>query len=145
MENWEPLIKKIIELMGFGDYRVEVKPDQRRSSVYIYDSEPLIKENLPTIVESMSHFLQMVARKNEWPPVILDVNNYRQERERLITELARAAAKKASQTKQEVYLPSMNSYERRIVHVELAVHPEVKTESVGEARERHVVVKPISS
>ena len=144
MENWEPLIKKIIELMGFSDYRVEVKPDQRRSSVYIYDSEPLVKENLPLIVESMNHFLQMVARKNEWPPVVLDVNNYRQERERLITELARAAAKKVSQTRQEVYLPSMNSYERRIVHVELAVHPEVKTESVGEAKERHVVVKPIA-
>ncbi|MDP2668876.1 MAG: R3H domain-containing nucleic acid-binding protein, partial [bacterium] len=131
MENWEPLIKKIVELMGFGDYRVEIRPEQKRGSIYIYDNESLIKEKLPEIVESFNHVFQLVAQKNEWPPLVFDVNNYRQERERLIAELARAAAKKVSQTKKEVNLPSMNSYERRIVHVELAVHPEVTTESSG--------------
>jgi predicted RNA-binding protein Jag len=29
------------------------------------------------------------------------------------------------------------------VHMELAVHPEVKTESAGEGKERYVVIKPI--
>jgi predicted RNA-binding protein Jag len=38
----------------------------------------------------------------------------------------------------------MNSYERRIVHVELAIHPNVKTESVGEGRERYIVIKPLA-
>ena len=37
----------------------------------------------------------------------------------------------------------MNSYERRLVHVELAVHPSVTTESAGEGRERYVIIKPI--
>jgi predicted RNA-binding protein Jag len=37
----------------------------------------------------------------------------------------------------------MNSYERRIVHVELAIHPEVTTESMGVGKERYVIVKPI--
>jgi len=143
MEKWETLIKKILEYVGFGDYRVEIKPDQKRGSVYIYDNSDLVKENLPLLVESFNHIVQMVARKNGEPAPFFDVNNYRQERERLISELARAAAKKVLFTKQKVSLPAMNSYERRLVHVELAVHPEVTTESIGEGKERYVVVKPI--
>jgi predicted RNA-binding protein Jag len=141
MEKWGTLIKKIIEYMGFSDYHLEVKPDQKRGSIFIYDNPDLIKENLPTLVESINHIVQMAARKNNEPPVFFDVNNYRQERENLITELARAAAKKVLFTKEKVSLPAMNSYERRIVHVELAMHPEVTTESVGEGKERYVIVK----
>ena len=131
--------------MGFRDYRVEIKPEEKRSSLFIYDGGNLLKENLPSIVESINHLFQMIAKKNAAELVFLDVNNYRQERENLIAELARAAAKKAVTTKGDVSLPAMNSYERRLVHVELAVHPEVITESVGDGKERYVVIKPILS
>lgn len=145
MDNWETLTKKIVEFMGFRDYRVEIKPEEKRSSLFIYDGGNLLKENLPSIVESINHLFQMIAKKNAAELVFLDVNNYRQERENLIAELARAAAKKAVTTKGDVSLPAMNSYERRLVHVELAVHPEVITESVGDGKERYVVIKPILS
>lgn len=142
METWENLVKKIIELLGFKDYRVEVK-NERRGNIFIYDSAALVKENLPVLVESLNHLLQLIAKREDRPPVFFDINNYRQERENLITELAKAAAKKALTTKQDVTLPAMNSYERRLIHTALAVHPEVKTESVGAGRERYVVVKLI--
>mgnify|MGYP001590171925 CR=1 FL=1 len=112
MENWEILVKNIVEYMGFKDYRVDMKPDQKKGSVFIYDTPNFMKENLPLIVTGINHLLQMVARKSSQPPIFLDVNNYRQERENLIAELARAEAKKASQTKQEVSLPAMNSLAR---------------------------------
>jgi predicted RNA-binding protein Jag len=127
--------------MGFTDFRTEVKPEEKRGSIFIYDNPELVKHNLPMIVESMNHILQMVAAKKGEPSVFFDVNNYRQERENLIAELARAAAKKVLQTKERVSLPAMNSYERRLVHVELAVHPSVTTESAGEGRERYVIIK----
>jgi len=144
MENLETLIKKIFELMGFSDFRVDVKPGQRRGSIFVYDNSSLIKENLPTLVESVNHILQMITKKNSEPPVFFDINGYRQERENLIAELARAAAKKVLQTKTQVPLPAMNSYERRLVHIELAIHPEVTTESVGIGKERYVIVKLIA-
>ncbi|MBI2506918.1 MAG: hypothetical protein HYW00_02165, partial [Candidatus Colwellbacteria bacterium] len=37
---------------------------------------------------------------------------------------------------------AMNAYERRLVHTELAMRPDVTTESVGTIS-RYVVVKPI--
>ncbi len=142
MENLE-FVKKVIEYMGFKDYRVEVKPDQKRGSVFIYDSPTLVKESLPVLVDNLNYLLQMAMKKNSEPPIFFDINNYRQERENLITELARAAAKKALTTKEKISLPAMNSYERRLVHLELSIHPEVMTESVGAGRERCVVIKPI--
>jgi spoIIIJ-associated protein len=143
MESWEELTKKIAEGMGFRDYRVDVKPDEKRGALFIYDGGDFIKENLPNIVESINHLFQMIAKKNGIELIFLDVNNYRQERETLIAELARAAAKKAVATKNDISLPAMNSYERRLVHVELAIHPEVKTESAGEGKERYVIIRPI--
>jgi spoIIIJ-associated protein len=143
MENWESFIKKTLDLIGFSDYRLEIKIDERRGSVFIYEDPEMIKENLPAIVEAVNHILQMVAKKNQMEAIFVDVNNYRHDRERLIAELARAAAKKAAASKEEVALPAMNSYERRLVHVELAMHPNVKTESAGEGKERYVVIKPI--
>ncbi len=144
MESWEEMTKKLAESMGFRDYRIEMKPEEKRGSLFIYDGGSVLKENLPAIVEGINHIFQMVAKKNGADLIFMDVNNYRQEREVLIAELARAAAKKAVATKGEVPLPAMNSYERRLVHVALAVHPEVTTESVGEGKERYVIIKPIA-
>lgn len=143
MEPWESFIKKLFDGMGFSDYRMEMFPEEKRGAVFIYESQGLLQQNLSPLVESTNHLIQMVAKKNQIDAIFLDINNYRRDREQLIAELARAAAKKALATKEEVSLPAMNSYERRLVHVALAVHPEVKTESIGEGKERYVIVKPI--
>ncbi len=144
MDQWEDIAKKITGFMGFEDYRVEAKPEEKRVAVFIYDGGNFLKENLPSVVESVNHIFQMIAKKNGAEIVFLDVNNYREERKTLIAELARAAAKKAIATKGDVSLPAMNSYERRLVHVALAIHPEVTTESTGDGKERYVIIRPIT-
>ena len=140
---WEALIKEIVDRMGFREYRLEVFQEENHASLFIYEETVFLKENLPVIVDALNHILQMIARKNQSKAIFLDINHYRQERENLITELAKAAAKKALATKEEVFLPAMNSYERRLVHVALAAHPDVATESIGAGKGRYVVIKPI--
>ncbi len=140
---WETYIKDIVEKIGFRDYRLEVHEGEERASLFIYENENFIKDHLSRIVEAMNHILQMAAKKQDAKGIFLDINNYRLEREKLITELARAAAKKASATKEAISLPFMNSYERRLVHTALAIHPDVTTESVGEGKERYVIIRPI--
>ena len=101
------------------------------------------KENIPTLVLNIERLARLMAKQLELPPAIIDVNYYKKEREGLIIKLARAAARKAAATGEPVDLPHMNAYERRLVHTELAVRPDVETESSGEGRVRHVVVRPI--
>ncbi len=143
MKNLEAFVKKTIELMGFDDYTVEIDEEHRHGKIFIHNNPNLVKENLPVILDSINHLTQLITKKENQPPAFFDVNNYRRERENIIIELARAAARKAVATKEEISLPAMNSYERRIIHVELASRPDVSTESVGAGRSRYVVIRPI--
>lgn len=77
------------------------------------------------------------------PIIFLDVNNYRQQREEYIRQLAKKTARQVALTKKPVELEPMNAAERRVVHSELAAHPELTTQSRGTGEERRVVVMPL--
>jgi spoIIIJ-associated protein len=141
MEQIKQTIQKLLALGGFSDFSVEVEPEGRRISVLIYDVE--LKSFLPKLIWDFEHIINLVSKRNGWENFVVDINNYRRERERLIGELAKAAARKVLLSKEAVSLPAMNAYERRLIHLELASRPDVKTESLGEGKERHVVVKPL--
>ncbi len=144
MYQWEPFIKTLVENMGFRDYHLEIDEEHRHGNIYLYDGEKIVKDNLPSIVESLNHLFQLIAQKQKTESIYLDVNNYRKEREKLIIELSKAAARKVTATKQEIALPPMNSYERRLVHMEITTHPELKTESVGLGKERRTLIRHIN-
>ena len=142
MEKIESIIKEMVGMMGFDDFSVNYSADSGRFSIFINDSF-ISENNLPAIMNSFDSVIKLIARKNSVDFVIVDINNYRRKREDLILEIARVTARKSVAEKKEMSLPIMNAYERRLVHTELAKHPDIKTESVGEGRERYVVIKPI--
>jgi spoIIIJ-associated protein len=87
-------------------------------------------------------FSQMLANElGESVPVLIDINEYRQRRENYLKSLALRAVKEAKENKQDVELPPLSSYERRIVHLAVQDEDGVTTESMGEGSERHVVIK----
>lgn len=142
MDKIHSVLQKIIELIGFTDFSISLDSENKRFAVFINDN--FIERNLSDFVVCLDHLVKLIAKKTgEEGIVFVDVNNYRKQREDLILELARAAARKAITSKQEISLPAMNAYERRLVHLELASRPDIKTESVEQGRERYVVVKPI--
>ena len=141
MEQLLEKIKKLLELTGLDDFEINLNEPTKRFSIIINDQ--LIAQDLPGFLEDFEYLVNLISQKESQQKVWLDVNNYRRERERLITELAKAAAHKAILDKKEILLPAMNAYERRLVHLEIASHPDLKTESIGEGKERKVVIKPI--
>ncbi|MBI4992411.1 MAG: hypothetical protein HZB99_04305 [Candidatus Harrisonbacteria bacterium] len=141
MEQLKQTIEQILGASGLS-FSVEVEPEANRVNIFIHD-EGLTKEFLPRLVADLEHVIKIAAKKLGIEKVGVDVNNYKRERERLIGELAKAAARKVLAEKKEIELPAMNAYERRIVHVELATRPDVKTESVGEGTDRHIIVRPL--
>jgi len=136
-------LKKLVELMGFDDFSINYEAENNRFLIFITEGETF-KKFIPIFVTNLDHLLRLIAIKiGEVETVFVDINNYRRERENLILELARAAARKSVATKEEISLPAMNAYERRLVHVELSSHPDVKTESVGEGKSRYIIVRPV--
>lgn len=142
MDQLHHNIQKLIELMGFNDFSVSFEPDSNRFLIFINNGD-FLKNFLPNFVTHFDYVIKLMAKRTGAEMVVVDINNYRRERENLILELARAAARKAATTKEEVALPTMNAYERRLIHLELASHPDIKTESAGEGKSRYVAVKPI--
>lgn len=140
-----PLPEKIKKLIGFLNLRnasVDVDEENRRVNITT-DEDEWFTALLPDLVKEVKYLVSVIARREGKDGYTVDINNYRKEREKIIVELAKAAAQKAVVTKQEVRLPAMNAYERRLIHVELSIRPDVKTESIGEGNERGVVIKPI--
>ena len=90
--------------------------------------------------------LRLIIKKQlgQLPLLRFDINNYRSLKDESLRELAKKAARRARFYKQQVALEAMSAYDRRIIHTELAAHPDIKTESIGEGRQRRVVVKYIS-
>lgn len=71
----------------------------------------------------------------------LDINDYKKQREDSLQELARGMAEQVLSNKNSIALRPMSSYERRIVHLEIAKHPELATESLGDEPFRKIVIK----
>ncbi len=85
----------------------------------------------------------MVGKESEqWVQLTVDVEGFRNRRERQIKQLASRMADQVAKTGRRASLEPMPSNERRIVHLELRDHPSVTTESTGDEPHRKVVIKP---
>lgn len=73
--------------------------------------------------------------------IVLDVNNYREKQVSSLEKDIREAAFKVRESGKSVELRPMNSYERRVAHTLIAQIADVDSESVGEGRERRIVIK----
>ncbi len=74
--------------------------------------------------------------------VLLDVESYRQRREASLRDMAAKVAARVVQTGRSITLEPMSPADRRIIHVSLADHETVSTQSMGIGEDRKVTVLP---
>ncbi|MCJ7512484.1 MAG: Jag N-terminal domain-containing protein [Anaerolineales bacterium] len=85
----------------------------------------------------------IVAKETQRPvAVVVDVQGYRARREEQLRQLAKRMAEQAVERGRTMILEPMPANERRIIHLELRDHPQVTTESTGEADQRKVTIIP---
>ncbi len=80
--------------------------------------------------------------REDYKRVVVDCENYRENRERTLNKLAENLAQKAIRLGKKVQLEPMNPYERRIIHAALSNREGVKTVSEGKEPNRYIVVVP---
>ncbi|MBU1178161.1 hypothetical protein KJ903_02985 [Patescibacteria group bacterium] len=93
---------------------------------------------------SFQYVVRLLLRKQnegEIVPFIIDVNNYRRDKEDSLRSIARSAALNVRRTKEKEILRPMPAYDRRVVHTFLADEEDLVTISYGEEPERQVVIK----
>ncbi len=85
----------------------------------------------------------IVSRKTQQRMIInIDVEDYRARRYESLKNVALRMADRVAQTGRPYTMEPMPARERRIIHVALADHPRVMTESTGEGEARKLTISP---
>lgn len=135
---------KILRSMGFT-VNIEIKNKESVPKYIIFsDNDALLigknGKNLKALTIIVSqHLIKEIGESYKFT---IDVNEYKEKREKSLENLAKKIAKEVATTKIEAKLDLMNSYERRIIHNALTNNKKVYTESEGEEPNRYVVIKP---
>ncbi len=107
------------------------------------DSGLLIGRRGQTL-QALQFLVNLMVRQEigEHVRVLLDVESYRQRREASLRDMAGKVAARVVQTGRSITLEPMSPADRRIIHVALAEHESVSTESFGLGDDRKVTVLP---
>jgi len=98
-------------------------------------------KNMESIQNVMSIILSRQFQKDL--RLLLEVNDYRERREKYLQDIAERASGEVISTGQNVELPPMKAYERRAIHIALRGREGILTESVGEGEERRIIIKKV--
>ena len=137
-------LNEILSLMGIeANYEVRRRENRIEIKIFSDNNAILIGKNGRTM-QSLQTILRFILKNHVASDlsVMLDVENYKEKRNRNIEYLAKKIARDVAKTKVETKLDNMNSYERRIVHNILSDNKYVYTVSEGEEPNRHVIIKP---
>ena len=136
-------LKNILNGMGL-EVNFEVNTKDGVTTIKMYTSNnPIVigknGANLEALTVIVRQFIKNLTSNG--PRIILDVEDYKDRQIKKLERLPKNLARDVVRTKVDIEMDNMNSYERRIVHNVLTDFKGVKTESVGEEPNRHVVIK----
>jgi spoIIIJ-associated protein len=137
-------LREILDLMGI-EAEVSAFDDGERIFLDAHGAESgLIIGKKGATLDALQYVINRIVSKkpNDGPGVVVDAEGYRGRREDSLVDLAKRLAEKAVKSGRPVPVEPMSPHDRRIVHVTLAEHPDVTTESEGEGLFRRVVIFP---
>lgn len=93
---------------------------------------------------SLQHIVRLIMAHNMQVklPIVLDVEGYKQRRCEGLRAMAIRLAEQVRTRKMPFAMEPMPAFERRVIHLALADHPDVMTESTGVGESRKVVISP---
>lgn len=139
------LAETLLTHLGAEGAKVEIRETPRLTvSVTVPDAKKLIGMHGDTL-RSLNHILRRMLEVKSGEEIrasyLLDVNGYYEKQAETIRAQARMLAQRARLFKHDVEMSPMSGYERLLIHELFSEDPEIKTESQGEGKFRHVVLK----
>lgn len=113
--------------------------------ILVSDCNPILIGRDGKTLEYFQFLLRQSLLKNTGHTIHInvDVAGYKEKKMKNLERQIKEIAKEVVNSKIDVSLDPMNSYERRKVHSIISSMEHLKTESVGEGKERHIVIKYI--
>ncbi len=129
------------KLKNQANYEIQIKD----KCIYI----EITGENLGNLIGhrgdalyALETILKAIANKKSENAVIvrLDIEKYKEKREKTLKDLAIRKAKLVEKTGKTITLEPMKPYERKIIHSVLQSNPNVQTRSIGQEPKRKIVI-----
>jgi spoIIIJ-associated protein len=135
------------ELLDIYDLDGDIDIDVRQGRAYLEISSDkdsnlrLISE--PDTVEALQELTRLAVqvKTTSFSRLILDVGGSRQKRVDELTRVVNKVIDKVKESGEQSPLKPMSSYERKIAH-DIIAEAGLSSESEGEGRDRHIVIKP---
>ena len=147
-KNEEKIIKEtaeeLLNLLGI-EAKLELKENEHGTEILLETPDSgIVIGHHGDILESLQLILSLCVSKKlgEFKRISLEVGEYRKNREDWLKNLALDTKEKVLSQQRELTLPMLKAWERRIIHLMFQDDDEVITESVGDGKERVLVVRP---
>ena len=135
------------ELLDIYDLDGDIEIDVRQGRAYLEISGDkdsnlsLISD--PDTVEALQELTRLAVqvKTTSFSRLILDVGGSRQKRVDDLTRIVNRLIEKVRESGEAAPMKPMSSYERKIAH-DLIAEAGLVSESEGEGRDRHIVIKP---
>ena len=136
----EELLNKMIskyeveEMDDGGIFQVIIKTDEEVSTVIGRHGET---------IRAIQKILEVILYKkfNERVEILVNVNDFREKQKERLEILASEYAEKTQSSHSPSFIRNLSSYERKLIHEYVTKnYPELTTYSIGEGRDRRLVV-----
>lgn len=118
-----------------GVFQVIIKADEEVSAVIGRHGET---------IRAIQKILEVILYKkfNERVEILVNVNDFREKQKERLEAMAREYADQTKESGTANYIRSLSSFERKLIHEFItANYPELTTSSVGEGRDRQLVIE----
>ena len=144
-EEAKQALQNILDKMGFlASADIDSEDNEGvRLSVKGEDMGRIIgKEG--AMLKSLEVVVGSIVRKLVGVPyrIRIDAGGYVEKREKVLQKLAADVAEEVEKTGQEKVLTYMEASDRRIMHLYLRDNPKIASHSIGEGKERRMVIGP---
>ncbi len=148
----DTLIKNLINKTNFHveDIIVSYDDDTHTTWYTIKTTEPRFfigrdGETLMALNHLVKRFIEKNSTQEILPQYIVDVDGFQKKKIDNLKTIAHMMSERARYFKSTVEIDPMPAYDRKIIHAFLQNKTDIKTESVGEGKDRRITIKYIGT
>lgn len=150
IKDIEKLAKDFLgKLVSSMDLEATIDIKRQRNTLFIdirgidSDDKGIVIGKRGNTLDALQYLLSLFINKEEedYIKIVLDIEGYREKREKTLIMLAHRMAEKAVSSNIQVKLEPMNPYERRMIHSTLQANDKIQTFSEGKEPYRRIVIQ----
>ena len=146
-EDWDPIAELLFDITEHFNLEADIEYEERKDHVRYHIEGPdmgvLIGRRGSTL-NALQFLIGVINARKKLVDyrVVIDVESYRDRREKQLIDQAKRDAAKVAREGREKVLQPMPASERRVIHLALADWEDVETYSEGKDPDRCVVIAP---